>query len=94
MLIGRGGDDETAVARLRERFNVAGIDAERLIILPSQPVLDYYDSTTGLTCASIRSLQRRDKQVSIRSGWACRSLPCVGDHCIPARVEHFSSMLD
>jgi predicted O-linked N-acetylglucosamine transferase (SPINDLY family) len=43
MLIGRGGDDETAVARLRERFNVAGIDAERLIILPSLPVLDYYE---------------------------------------------------
>ena len=43
MLIGRGGGDESAVARLRERFESAGIGAERLIVLPSQPVLDYYE---------------------------------------------------
>lgn len=44
LLIGRGGSDEQTLADLRGRFAAKGIDAERLIILPSLPLNEYYDT--------------------------------------------------
>jgi len=44
LLIGRGGSDEQTLADLRGRFSAKGIDAERLVILNSLPVLEYFDT--------------------------------------------------
>ncbi len=42
LLIGRGGKDERTLADLRARFSSKGVDPERLIILPSLPVNEYF----------------------------------------------------
>lgn len=42
ILIGRGGADVTTVDDLRRRFSEKGVAAERLIILESQPVNEYF----------------------------------------------------
>lgn len=42
LLIGRGGSDEQTLIDLRSRFSAKGIDAERLVILDSLPVLEYF----------------------------------------------------
>ena len=44
LLIGRGGSDEQTLACLRGRFSAKGIDPERLLILPSLPVIDYFNT--------------------------------------------------
>lgn len=44
LLIGRGGKDERTLADLRARFSAKGVDPERLIILPSLPVAEYFDT--------------------------------------------------
>lgn len=44
LLIGRGGSDEQTLADLRGRFSAKGIETERLVILNSLPVLEYFDT--------------------------------------------------
>lgn len=44
LLIGRGGKDEQTLADLRARFAAKGVDPERLIILSSLPVAEYFDT--------------------------------------------------
>lgn len=44
LLIGRGGDDAQTLEDLRGRFLAKGVDAERLIILPSLPLNEYYET--------------------------------------------------
>ncbi len=44
ILIGRGGSDEMTRAELQSRFSAKNIDPERLIILPSLPVVEYFDT--------------------------------------------------
>jgi len=44
LLIGRGGKDERTLADLRARFSAKGVDPERLIILPTLPVAEYFDT--------------------------------------------------
>lgn len=42
ILIGRGGDDAATVDELKQRFREKGVVEERLIILASLPVMDYF----------------------------------------------------
>ena len=44
LLIGRGGSDEQTLAELRSRFSAKGIESDRLVILNSLPVLEYFDT--------------------------------------------------
>lgn len=44
LLIGRGGSDEQTLADLRGRFAAKNVEADRLVILDSLPVLQYFDT--------------------------------------------------
>lgn len=44
LLIGRGGSEEQTLTNLRDRFAKKGVAADRLVILGSLPVLEYFDA--------------------------------------------------